>query len=309
MVIKKREGFNGQEAIALPNKVLDQCDKNAYVSNIYTTWLGFYPTAAYHYRERKSGADENILIYCTEGCGEAIIENKKYRISPYDYLIVPAGKGHVYWADSETPWTIYWLHLKGTGSSYITDLLYRKMQIGNNKMLKSNEMINIFKTIYHTLQLGYSIENIFFCCLNLNHLVSLFLYPENSLVYDYKGREENFEKVIRFLKDNVERSIGLKAIAATANLSPAHFCNSFRKTTGLSPIEYFNHLKIQRACQLLQFTRHRINEISQMVGIEDPYYFSRLFNRTMGMSPKEYRSRLEFNQPVIKESVFNVNSL
>lgn len=297
MLLKKKEGFDGQEAIALPNKILDQCEKNPYVSNIYTTWLGFYPTAAYHYRQRKSGTDEHILIYCTQGQGEAVIENKKYRIAPYDYLIVPAGKAHTYWADAETPWTIYWLHLKGTGAEYVTELLYRKMQAGNNKMLKTDEMIATFKAMYHTLQLGYSIENILFCTLNLNQLVKLFLHPENAVRYEDTVHEENFDKVIRYLKDNIARSVSLKDIAAIANLSAAHFCNSFRKTTGQSPIEYFNQLKIQRACQLLQFSSHRINEIAQMVGIEDAYYFSRLFTRTMGVSPKEYRSRLEFNQP------------
>jgi len=120
------------------------------------------------------------------------------------------------------------------------------------------------------------------------------MYPEKIHSYT-EERNGNFDQVIRFLKENISKNISLQEIALTANLSSAHFCISFRKTTGFSPIEYFNHLKIQEACQLLQFTRQRISEIANDVGIQDPYYFSRVFSRIMGMSPKEYRQKKEFN--------------
>jgi AraC-like DNA-binding protein len=69
----------------------------------------------------------------------------------------------------------------------------------------------------------------------------------------------------------------------------SHYSSLFKKKTGFSPIDYFNHLKIQKACQYLQFTQLRIREIALKVGISDPLYFSRLFTQTMGYSPKEYR--------------------
>ena len=51
------------------------------------------------------------------------------------------------------------------------------------------------------------------------------------------------------------------------------------KKTGYSPVIYFNHLKIQHACQYLQFTTLRVNEIALKLGIEDPYYFSRYLQK------------------------------
>ena len=61
--------------------------------------------------------------------------------------------------------------------------------------------------------------------------------------------------------------------------------------TGFSPIEYFNHLKVQKACQYLLFTDLRVKEIADKLGIEDPYYFSRMFSKLMGMSPGTYRTK------------------
>jgi YesN/AraC family two-component response regulator len=56
-------------------------------------------------------------------------------------------------------------------------------------------------------------------------------------------------------------------------------------------MEYFNQLKIQKACQYLLYTELRIQEIADKLGIADPFYFSRMFSKLMGMSPQQYRGR------------------
>ncbi|WP_442591494.1 helix-turn-helix domain-containing protein [Pedobacter sp. AW31-3R] len=80
-------------------------------------------------------------------------------------------------------------------------------------------------------------------------------------------------------------------IAENVNSSSSHFSALFKKRTGFPPIEYFNHLKIQKACQYLQFTQLRIKEIAFKIAINDQYYFSRLFTKVMGLSPSEYREQ------------------
>lgn len=295
-MIKKKQGFQGQRFIQLPNKVVQVCMEQPLVNSLFATSLGYYPKATYHYRERRNGANEHILIYCVDGKGEAQIGSEKFKITPSEYLIVPAGKSHMYWSDPDNPWTIYWLHLKGEGADVISEMLFKRMQEGNNGILITDELIRVFNNIYNNFLLGYSKDNLIYTSMNLSHYCKFFIYPEIIHSYNREGRNGNFEQVIRFLKENISKNVSLGEIAATANLSSAHFCISFRKVTGFSPIEYFNHLKVQEACQLLQFTQQRISEIANAVGIQDPYYFSRLFSRIMGMSPKEYRHKKEFKK-------------
>ncbi len=85
--------------------------------------------------------------------------------------------------------------------------------------------------------------------------------------------------------------LSLKEMARHAGLSAQHFSNIFRRRTGASPVEFFIHLKIQRACQLLDTTSQSIFEVARAVGYEDPYYFSRIFRKVMAISPSQYRKQ------------------
>jgi AraC-like DNA-binding protein len=93
------------------------------------------------------------------------------------------------------------------------------------------------------------------------------------------------------MQNNLDKTLPIGKIAQSVNLSPSHFSYLFKKKTGFSPIEYFNHLKVQKACQYLLLTELRMKEIAEKIGIEDPYYFSRMFTKVMGISPVNYRIR------------------
>ena len=93
------------------------------------------------------------------------------------------------------------------------------------------------------------------------------------------------------MQENLSKTLSLDNIAQSAHLSVSFFSRKFKQETGYAPIEYFNHLRIQKACQLLHFSQLRINEVASEIGIDDPFYFSRLFKLQMGVSPVQYRKR------------------
>ena len=99
------------------------------------------------------------------------------------------------------------------------------------------------------------------------------------------------------MSKNTDQVINSVDIARTINLSPFHFYSVFKKKTGFTPIEYFNHLKVQKACQYLLFSDLRIKEIAYQLGIDDPYYFSRLFRKVMGTSPNVNTVKRKVSKP------------
>lgn len=100
--VRKSEGFNGQRAIVLPDKVIKSYRKSALISNVFITDIGFYPKAKFHYRERETGTPGEILIYCVDGKGWIQIDGKEIIVERDQFIIIPAMKSHKYGSDEKT---------------------------------------------------------------------------------------------------------------------------------------------------------------------------------------------------------------
>lgn len=290
-LLKKKEGFQGQKAIVIPRQILNsKCAKNDIINTLYITDIGYYPKAKFHYRERIHGADQHILIYCHEGRGKVKIRETEYKIEAGDFFTIPMKTTHAYMADENDPWTIYWIHFKGNTSNQIVSCFEK--QIGLKGFIQYNEKsIELFNEMYNQLERGYGSDTLMYANMCLWHFITTFLYNDKYNTTGNSGNKDAIDIVIDYLAMNIEKVLSLEDIASEINLSPSHFSYLFKKKTGFSPIEYFNHLKVQKACQYLLFTQLRIKEISQELGIEDQYYFSRMFTKVMGISPNEYRSK------------------
>ncbi len=289
--IKKQDGFEGQKMIVIPRQILhSRCATNELINSLYITDIGYYPKAKFHFMERQNGVDQFILIYCHEGNGQVIIDNKVSKMEADEYIIIPAKSPHAYQADEKAPWSIYWIHFKGNLSGKIAAHLFQ--QGGTKRFLRFKEKsIELFNEIYQQLEKGYSNDNLAFANMCLWHFFSSFLFNDKCGPSGKLNYKDAIDIAIDFLSKHTEKTLTLESIALEVNLSPSHFSYLFKKKTGFSPMEYFNHLKVQKACQYLIFTKLRIKEISQEVGIEDQYYFSRMFTKVMGLSPNEYREK------------------
>src|SRR5688500_20365404 len=93
------------------------------------------------------------------------------------------------------------------------------------------------------------------------------------------------------MQNNINTMKTLNDFAGISNLSLSNLSTIIREKTGYELLEYFNHLKVQKACQYLLLPDITIKETAERLGMEDPYYFSRMFSKLMGISPKEYRKR------------------
>lgn len=290
-MIRKREGFEGQRAIVLPKKILEVCAYTPPVNALYITDIGFYPRAKYHYRERPKGIAQNVVIYCLEGKGWLKIPAGTFKVEPNEYLIIPADMPHTYWADEKSPWTIYWAHFKGIQSPYFASILSQQHKSFVNYAGFLEERIRLFDTIYSNFQSGYSMDNLVFCSLSFSYFLTSLCFYDKFASAVHKTEKDVVDISIEYMQEHLESMLTLENLASAVNLSVSHYSSTFKKKTGYSPIVYFNHLKIQHACQYLQFTSLRVNEISARLGIDDPYYFSRMFTKIMGVSPTEYRNK------------------
>lgn len=289
-----KDGFKGEQSIVLPKAILEMIEEDPLASSIYVTDIGYYPKAQHHYRSRQEPIDQYVFIYCVDGKGWFELEGKHYDVKTNQYFILPAGVPHTYAADEMNPWTIYWIHFRGSLARYYAADCTHPLDVTPSMASRINARINLFEEIFNTLKSSFAIENIRYAMATLHHYLASLRYIQQYRNADRQTEQNNSDIigiVIHFLNENIERHLTLKEIAEFSGLSPSRLSAVFKDRTGHSPLNYFNFMKMRKACELLDNTKMKLNQISLKLGIDDQYYFSRLFSKIMGSSPKAYRER------------------
>ncbi len=288
--IRKIQGFKDEKSIVFPRLFLESAKSDPLVNAIYPTDIGFYPHAQFHYRERSRGCDQNILIYCTGGEGFILLDGIKNRIEKDTLLIIPQGIPHTYGAGKTDPWSIYWLHFLGSNVKNFLRNINVESLIFHYAIDKTSKVRLLFEDIFSVLEKGFTQEAMIYSSQVVANILGALLFQTPNLVSVPKETALQVEESILFMTMNLKRNLTLKELSDQANLSPTHYSFLFKKRTGYSPIDYFLRLKIKSACQYLDTTQLRVNEICQLLGFNDPYYFSRAFYKIMQLSPTAYRA-------------------
>ena len=287
--MKKKEGFTGQNSVNLPGSLLQELAKDADFNKLYLTDIGFYPNAVHHFRERKEGCAEYVLIFCVAGKGWFHVNQEKKKVEAGQFFILPPDRLHGYGSLNSDPWTIYWVHFTGKRAE--------QFSISDNELLQStmlnenDKRITLFEEIIQLLGTGLSSENLSYAMFCLGHLLAMFKYNRIYVRGQSMVPNDVCDQAIAFMQNKVYQKVKLEEIAKAVRLSPSHFSSVFKKRTQRAPMEYFIFLKIQKSCHLLDTSNLRIKEISSSLGFDDPYYFSRLFSKVMLLSPVAYRKK------------------
>ena len=78
-------------------------------------------------------------------------------------------------------------------------------------------------------------------------------------------------------------------LAELAGRSASHISRSFKAEFGLTPSQYINRLRVERAAKRLAASNETISQICFDVGFFSLSYFYRLFHAQKGMTPVEFR--------------------
>ena len=82
----------------------------------------------------------------------------------------------------------------------------------------------------------------------------------------------------------------LTQMCSYLNISKTHLERLVHDEFECSAVEYYNKLKIMKACFLLQNSESSIRDISEKLGFYDESHFTRFFKKSMGITPSNYRN-------------------
>lgn len=240
---------------------------------------------------RSHGLNNYQLLYIAKG-------SAKFRIK-HEMITVKAGECVLYYPEEEQYYSyhlkdqpdVYWIHfsfhdkykfMKDTGFTNLN--IY---QIGTD-----SSYVFLFNQIIQELQLkSHSYQEI--ASLQLQELLLKMI--RNYITCGIPGYKKLYnnqvENAIRIFHLKYDENFSIRDYSKEHKLNYSRFIDNFTKTTGVSPRQYIIQTRIQKAMELLNSTSLSIQDISEMIGYDNPLYFSRLFKKTLGMSPSEYRTK------------------
>ena len=111
--------------------------------------------------------------------------------------------------------------------------------------------------------------------------------------------EESNRRLLR-ARDAMDRAyaqpLDVRAIAAVAHVSEAHFIRSFRAVFGETPHRYLQRRRVERSMFLLRETDRSVTDVCLDVGFSSLGTFSRTFRDIVGETPSGYRAG---NGPIV----------
>lgn len=191
----------------------------------------------------------------------------------YDTVFIPHSKSYKTGINS---YLIDFSIFDEFGKEFILSENIIKLPVDNRKYYEYFDKINTLslfenKPIMKIMGLFYSmLSDMSNDIRNIGHNPEIFDEVYNSLM---------------FIEENYNQSLSIPDIAYSYNLSESTFRRYFKKTTGLSPVDYIKKIRMERAEALLQSNIYSVKDVAELVGIPDPAYFSKAYKQYYGVSP------------------------
>ena len=86
----------------------------------------------------------------------------------------------------------------------------------------------------------------------------------------------------------IDEAIDFNLFCKNNRISYSKFRADFKFQTGFAPLQYFLHLKTEKAKDLPKNTDLKAKEIAFKLGFQSEHYFGRIFKIKTGLTPHQF---------------------
>lgn len=231
--------------------------------------------------------DHFLLHHILSGQGTCIIDSRKYDIRAGDsFLVYPDTTIH-YYADAAEPWEYVWVGFNGMDAERYVDMTDFSRE---NPVLPcgsgSEAIAGLLDEIYRAY--GTSTWENLAMTGRLYALLSHLVERAQSSRAPRRDSLDCAEAAANYIVNHFAEPVTVEQLADHFSVSHSSLYRKFIKRYQMSPKRFLLEYRIDRACILLSTTDHSVQEVSNSVGFDDPFYFSRVFKEIRGVSPRRY---------------------
>jgi AraC-like DNA-binding protein len=235
---------------------------------------------------------EYQVNYITQGEGIMETRNGTFPIAEGSIILVRPNVWHRYRPVRKVGWYEHYIGFTGD--------IARKM-ITSSEILNTSPVINIgfqenilktFQEIVNQVDTEKPGYHQICAGLVINILGQIISFKKNEN-FRHNPVESAIQKACMTIRDSPSHNLNIEKLADALKINYSIFRKSFKKYTGLSPMQYHTSLRMKQAVHLLTHTNSSIKEISYSLGFCSVFYFSKMFKEKTGYTPSAYRKMNE----------------
>jgi len=266
----------------------------------YSVWT----PSMQHFR-RQFGLYDVLVV--RRGCLYMMEEGQEYEVGPGNILLLEPGKTHEGYRPCEEETEIIWLHIKHdfeqirVSSDDIPWSLMIRKETDHDVMPADHpiyvpkfgcfELDEVWSVLMGMVRLheGLTVGSVLQLQSDfLQLLVHLQALIRGAVVESPARRLA--ASVAAYLRKRSDQPLRLVELEETFHFNQDYITRCLKRHTGMSPLEFLRHVRMDQACRLLEHSPElSVKQIGSTVGIEDLNYFIRLFRKDKGLTPAAYR--------------------
>lgn len=107
--------------------------------------------------------------------------------------------------------------------------------------------------------------------------------------------DNRIQACVQYINSNLNQDLRIETLAEKSCMSRNHFIRKFKLEMGVTPIQYINNRKIEKAQYYLFVGDRNVKDIAYSLGFYEMSNFYRLFKQIAGITPQEYQKQIQRN--------------
>ncbi len=247
------------------------------------------------------------IAFVKNGRGIYYVENKTYEMNEGDIVVINNIEPHYMEVlppvNMVMPVVMFEPHLVWSSEShfdynYMEPFFERSSNFNNKIDSKSEigkkifELLSEIEEEYVNKTLGYKLM----IKAKLLHIITYLIrhYQDSTKssesISSKSKKLEKLEKVFSYISNNYSQRIALHTLAELAYMSPNYFSTFFKQSTGFTPIEYINKIRVSKSIELLRETDFTIARIAEDCGFTNLSNYNKIFRSLTETTPTQVRN-------------------